>query len=146
MVLGGKYFINNAGEVFDKNKTLVSFTKDTDGNRVVTCCGWNGEGEYRVIDRRQVYLDTGWQLKLSSQEWEEVTEPEEKIYKSHTELMAKDIRTNETIIASSDVELSLRIGIKELDIIRASYTHGNMIVGDFRIRRGISSEKWPTVN
>lgn len=46
----GKYLINNDGQIKDIKGNDIPVTRDSEGHKVVTCLGWAGHQEYRVID------------------------------------------------------------------------------------------------
>jgi hypothetical protein len=45
-----KYLINTKGQIKDLEGNDLPYNKDIDGNKIVTCYGWDGFREYRVID------------------------------------------------------------------------------------------------
>ena len=44
------YFIFNSGKLIDKNGNEVQVQIDSHGHKIVTCSGWDGYREYRLID------------------------------------------------------------------------------------------------
>ena len=45
-----KILINNLGQIKDVNGNNLELHRDSDGHQLVTCCGWDGLRQYRVID------------------------------------------------------------------------------------------------
>lgn len=87
----------------------------------------------------------GWQLKFENQEWEEIKDLEEELYKRTKEVMARNELTGEVILAESSRQMCEAIQEKDYKAIRtAALTRGNKVWRGYRFRLGISDEPWPT--
>lgn len=94
---------------------------------------------------KQPLYSTGWQIKLSIHEWEEIDNFEEAIYKKTREIQAKNEETGGIILADSASKLAEILNLDPRIIRKAAFTHGNMIYQGYRFRLGMSTDPWPTV-
>lgn len=93
----------------------------------------------------QPLLPDGWQLKFENQEWEEINDFEEELYKRRKEIMARHELTGKVIIAESSRQMCEAIQEKDYKAIRtAALTRGNKVWRGYRFRLGVSDEPWPT--
>lgn len=93
----------------------------------------------------QPLLHDGWQLKFENQEWEEIKDFEEELYKRRKEVMARNELTGDVILAESSRQMCEAIQEKDYKAIRtAALTRGNKVWRGYRFRLGISDEPWPT--
>lgn len=95
----------------------------------------------------QPLLPDGWQLKFENQEWEEIEDFEEEIYKRKKEIMARHEMTGKVIVAESARQMCDAIQEKDYKAIRvAALTRGNKVWHGYRFRLGITDEPWPTTD
>lgn len=117
---------------FDSIKKAVTFTGRT-----------NLPALFRQGD--QPLFPDGWQLKFENQEWEQINDFEEELYKRRKEVMARNELTGDVILAESSRQMCEAIQEKDYKAIRtAALTRGNKVWRGYRFRLGISDEPWPT--
>lgn len=93
----------------------------------------------------QPLLHDGWQLKFENQEWEEINDFEEELYKRRKEVMARHELTGKVIIAESSRQMCEAIQETDRKAVRlAAFTRGNKVWRGYRFRLGVSDEPWPT--
>ena len=63
------YFIFNSGKIIDKNGNEIPVQKDSNGHKTVTCLGWAGYKEYRVIDLMALQFKD---LKIPKEDYDKV--------------------------------------------------------------------------
>jgi len=105
-----------------------------------------GNTSLSVILRRgdQPLLPDGWQVKFENQEWEEITDFEEELYKRTKNIMAKCEKTGKVIIAESARQMAKVLSKDPKAIRRAAHTRGNQVYHGYRFRLGLSKDPWPT--
>lgn len=97
----------------------------------------------KLIVGKQVLLESGWQIKFSHHEWEDVPDFEEAIYKLTRDVTARHEGTGECCIASSFQQLANHLNLPAVMIEKAALTRGNQLYSGYRFRLGSSSEPWP---
>lgn len=93
----------------------------------------------------QPYLKNGWQFKKSSDEWSEIGDLEEILYKQQSSVMARSVDDGKVYISSTLRDLSFKLNVSPNWASRAANTRGNMIYEGYQWRRGITDEPWPIV-
>lgn len=92
----------------------------------------------------QPLLPDGWQLKFENQEWEEIEEFEETLYKLRKEVMARCEKTGKVIVAESSKAMGEELKLDPKALRLAALTRGNKIYHGYRFRLGVTTESWPT--
>lgn len=87
--------------------------------------------------------EDGWQVKRSNDEWEEVTNFEERLYKLRREVMAREETSGKIIIAASAKHMAETLKVDPKAIRTASFTRGNKLYHGYRFRLGVTTEPWP---
>lgn len=87
--------------------------------------------------------EDGWQVKRSDDEWHEITNVEETVYKLRREVMGKEEATGNIIIASSALQMGKTLKLDDKAIRVAAFTRGNKLYHGYRFRLGVSTEPWP---
>lgn len=99
-----------------------------------------------IADRlktEQPVFEDGWQIKYAEDDWEEVEDFEEKIYKLQKDITARDEITGNIIIADSALKMAEVLKCDPKAIRRAAFTRGNMLYKGYRFRLGVNTEPWP---
>lgn len=97
---------------------------------------------YRLTTEQPLFED-GWQIKYSEDDWEEVRDFEEVIYKLQKDMTARNELTGNIIIADSATKMAQVLKCDPKAIRRAAFTRGNMLYKGYRFRLGVSMEPWP---
>lgn len=96
-----------------------------------------------LLNNKQTILESGWQVKFPCNDWKEINNLDEILYKYQKDVMARNEETGEIIIAESIKAMSILINAKAQYIREAAYTRGNEIYKGHRFRLGVSNEPWP---
>lgn len=91
----------------------------------------------------QPLLETGWQIKLSRDNWKEVNDFEEEIYKLQRTIVAKKEKDGGVVIADNAAMLASILGMDPKTIRKIAFTRGNKVYKGYRFRLGVSNEPWP---
>lgn len=97
----------------------------------------------RLRNGDQPIYDTGWQFKPSDQEWGEVVNVDEVLYRLRKEVMAREENTGRTIICANAERMSKLLGMDPKAIRQAAFTRGNKLYHGYRFRLGVSTDPWP---
>ena len=96
-----------------------------------------------LMNNKQTILESGWQIKFPYEDWKEIDNLDEILYKCQKDIMAKNEETGEVIIAESIKAMSILINAKIQYVREAAYSRGNKIYKGYRFRLGVSNEPWP---
>lgn len=88
-----------------------------------------------LLKNKQPILPDGWQFKLSSDEWVEIENPEEAVYRSLVPVMAKD-ETGNIIYASSAREMENILKLDSQYVRKAALTRGEQLYHGYRFKLG----------
>lgn len=98
---------------------------------------------YNLRQGRQPVFETGWQFKFEGQEWEEIEDFNEHIYRQRNGAMALELDTGIITIADSCKELGRILHLDCKGIRASAYSHGKQIYRGYRFRLGVSNDPWP---
>ncbi len=83
---------------------------------------------------------------MGSEEWEEIKDLGNALYRLQKEIMAYNPITKEIIIANNATELAKVINGKYDNIRTAALTKGQKLYKGYQIRLGVTDEQWPDIN
>ena len=95
---------------------------------------------------KQPMNEDGWQVKRADEEWIDVQNVEETIYKLRQEVMAKEEATGKITIASSAKQMGEILQLDPKAIRVVAYSRGNKLYHGYRFRLGVTTEPWPETN
>lgn len=98
----------------------------------------------RLKSGNQPLYESGWQFKLADQEWEDVVNVDEVLYKLRKDVMAREESTGKTIICANAERMSKLLGLDPKAIRQAAFTRGNKLYRGYRFRLGVSTDPWPS--
>lgn len=93
---------------------------------------------------KQPFFESGWQLKYSTDEWQDSADFDEQQYISQRNIMALEVTTGKLYIGENVANLARILKLDSKRVRGAALTRGNEVYGGFRFRLGVSSEPWPT--
>ena len=91
----------------------------------------------------QPLTPSGWQLKYKDDEWDQIDDFEEAIYKLQKEITCRCEVTGKIMVADSAQALSEILHLDPKAIRLAAFTRGNKVYKGYRFRLGVKPEAWP---
>lgn len=92
---------------------------------------------------RQVISKDGWRVKQCNQDWEVIDDIDKTFYEAQYDVMAKNIKTGQIVLASNCAEMADILGLTKRSIRRHALNRGNSIHNGYRFRLGHTNEPWP---
>lgn len=99
-----------------------------------------------LANGKQPLFASGWQFKKENEDWKEIDDLDQVLYKLQNEVMARNEDTGVIYIANSSEKMADVLNLKSWAVRTAALTRGNKIYGGFRFRLGVTTEPWPITN
>lgn len=135
-----KSFVPNSLVVYAKN---LLTNEERTYSSVRSCCRELRPDKAALYQGRQVLTAAGWLVKVGDEDWMEIDDPVETIYRAQREVMCRKEGTGDIIIANSSFELSAILSLDPKALREAAFTRGKKVYHGYRFRLGVSSEPWP---
>lgn len=94
---------------------------------------------HQLEQGKQYIFPSGWQMALDSQEFETPDDVDEAIYRSNTDVYAKNESTDEVIIATSVLQMAKTLKLDPKALKKAALTRGRKLYHGWRFKLGPTS-------